>query len=53
MDSNHPVISSIILFQQGIKQGYEVLAFDAPAHGQSEGKTSNLLDYMEMIRKIN
>jgi predicted alpha/beta hydrolase family esterase len=35
-----------------IKQGYEVLAFDAPAHGQSEGKTISLPDYVEMIRKI-
>src|SRR5512139_148922 len=30
---------------RGIKQGYEVLAFDAPAHGISEGKKINLLDY--------
>ncbi len=37
---------------RGIKQGYEVLAFDAPAHGQSEGKTVTLPDYVDMIRKI-
>ncbi len=37
---------------RGIKQGYEVLAFDAPAHGQSEGKISTLPDYIEMIMKV-
>jgi predicted alpha/beta hydrolase family esterase len=37
---------------RGIKQGYEVLAFDAPAHGQSEGKTITLLEYIDMITKI-
>lgn len=37
---------------RGIKQGYEVLAFDAPAHGLSEGKTITLPEYIEMIRKI-
>ncbi|MEO7523552.1 MAG: alpha/beta hydrolase [Ferruginibacter sp.] len=33
-------------------KGYEILAFDAPAHGASEGKTVNALDYSEMIKKI-
>ncbi len=37
---------------RGIKQGYEVLAFDALAHGQSEGKTINLPQYVDMIRKV-
>jgi len=37
---------------KGIKQGYEVLAFDAPAHGQSEGKSVTLQDYVDMIRKV-
>ncbi|MGL6266974.1 MAG: alpha/beta hydrolase, partial [Chitinophagaceae bacterium] len=32
-----------------IKLGYEVVAMDAPAHGKSEGKTINLLDYIETI----
>jgi pimeloyl-ACP methyl ester carboxylesterase len=32
-----------------IKKGYEVVAMDAPAHGNSEGKTINLLEYIEMI----
>ncbi len=35
-----------------IKKGYEVLAFDAPAHGDSEGKTTNAVEYAEMIRKV-
>jgi len=35
-----------------IKKGYEVLAFDAPAHGNSEGKTTNALKYSEMIKKV-
>ncbi len=30
---------------------YEVLAFDAPAHGISEGKQVNALDYSRMIMK--
>lgn len=35
------------------QNGVEVLAFDAPAHGISEGKTVNALDYCNMIQKIN
>jgi len=30
-------------------KGYEVLAFNAPAHGNSEGKTVNVLEYSELI----
>lgn len=36
-----------------LKKGYEVLAFDAPAHGASEGKTTNAIEYSELIIKIN
>jgi len=36
-----------------VEKGYEVYAFDAPAHGGSEGKTVNALIYSEMIEKIN
>lgn len=32
-----------------IRLGYEVVAMDAPAHGKSEGKTINLLEYVETI----
>src|SRR5882757_5644780 len=31
-----------------INKGYEVLAFDAPAHGKSEGKTTNAVEYSVM-----
>ena len=34
-----------------IKKGYEVLAFDAPAHGASTGNTVNAVEYSEMIMK--
>jgi pimeloyl-ACP methyl ester carboxylesterase len=33
-------------------KGYQVLAFDAPAHGNSQGKTVNALDYCAMIKKV-
>lgn len=35
-----------------VKKGYEVLAFDAPAHGDSGGTTTNAIEYSEMIKKI-
>ena len=35
-----------------IQKGYEVMAFDAPAHGISEGTTVNGVDYADMIKKI-
>jgi len=35
-----------------IQKGYEVLAFDAPAHGISEGATITALDYANMIERI-
>ncbi len=36
-----------------VKKGYEVLAFDAPAHGRSGGKTINAPLYKKTIREIN
>ncbi len=36
-----------------VNKNYEVLAFDAPAHGASEGKTTNAVEYSELIKKIN
>jgi predicted alpha/beta-fold hydrolase len=36
-----------------LKQGFEVLAFDAPGHGSSEGKRINALLYRDMILVIN
>lgn len=35
-----------------IKKGYEVLAFDAPAHGKSTGKMINAVDYKNFILHI-
>jgi pimeloyl-ACP methyl ester carboxylesterase len=35
-----------------IKKGYEVLAFDAPAHGASTGKRINVVLYKEFIEKV-
>ena len=35
-----------------LKMGYRVLAFDAPAHGQSEGKHIHVVIYQEAIQKI-
>jgi alpha-beta hydrolase superfamily lysophospholipase len=36
-----------------LKEGFEVFAFDAPAHGLSSGKTINALLYKDMIIEIN
>ena len=38
---------------QLLKKGYEVLAFDAPAHGKSGGKQITLPLYVETIKSIN
>ena len=35
-----------------IKKGYEVLSFDAPAHGDSGGNTTNAVEYSAMIAKV-
>ena len=35
-----------------LKKGFRVLIFDAPAHGQSEGKYINILVYSAAIEKI-
>lgn len=36
-----------------LNAGFEVFAFDAPAHGLSSGKTINALLYSEMIEEVN
>ncbi len=36
-----------------IKKGYEVLAFDAPAHGHSSGKRITAIVYRDMIKYID
>lgn len=35
-----------------VKKGYEVLSFDAPAHGSSEGSTVNAVEYAAMVKKV-
>jgi alpha-beta hydrolase superfamily lysophospholipase len=35
-----------------IEKGYEVIAFDAQAHGNSEGASINALEYSKLIEKI-
>jgi pimeloyl-ACP methyl ester carboxylesterase len=35
-----------------VTRGFEVLAFDAPAHGNSEGDTTNAIEYSEMIKQV-
>lgn len=36
-----------------VKKGYEVVAFDAPAHGLSEGKQLNAIEYQNFISDIH
>lgn len=35
-----------------ITKGYEVVAFDAPAHGKSEGRTVNAMQYAELVHEV-
>jgi pimeloyl-ACP methyl ester carboxylesterase len=35
-----------------LKKNYEIVIFDAPAHGDSEGKTVNALEYSLMIKDV-
>jgi pimeloyl-ACP methyl ester carboxylesterase len=52
----HGFESSVVNFDKYvnglIKKGYEVLAFDAPAHGGSTGKTINAVVYKDMVLHI-
>jgi len=52
----HGFESSVINFDRYIspliKKGYEVLAFDAPAHGRSSGKTINAVIYKDFINTV-
>ena len=53
----HGYESSVINFERYIKPlaktGFEVLAFDAPAHGRSSGKQINAVAYKNFILHIN
>ncbi|MCI2227969.1 alpha/beta hydrolase [Polaribacter sp. MSW13] len=35
-----------------LEKGYMVVSFDGPAHGESTGKTTNLIEYIETIKSI-
>lgn len=52
----HGFESSVVNFDRYIKplirKGYEVLAFDAPAHGRSGGKTINAPLYKKTIQEV-
>src|SRR6476620_169836 len=49
----HGFESSVINFERYIeplvKKGYEVMAFDAPAHGRSSGKKITVLTYKNLV----
>jgi pimeloyl-ACP methyl ester carboxylesterase len=36
-----------------LEKGFMIISFDAPAHGKSTGKTTNLVEYIESIKMIN
>src|SRR6478672_8206508 len=52
----HGFESSVVNFDRYVKplvqKGYEVLAFDAPAHGRSSGKTINAMIYKDFIKAV-
>lgn len=52
----HGFESSIVNFDKYVqpltKKGFEVLGFDAPAHGKSTGKIINAVDYKNFILRI-
>lgn len=53
----HGFNSSVVKFERYVLplagKGYEVLAFDAPAHGYSSGKTLNVVEFKDMIKTIH
>lgn len=53
----HGFNSSVVKFEHYILplvvKGYEVLAFDAPAHGYSNGKTLNAIEFKELVKSIH
>jgi len=53
----HGFESSVLNFDRYImplvKKGYEIIAFDAPAHGRSGGKQINLPLYIRMLQQID
>lgn len=35
-----------------MREGYRVIGFDGPAHGQSEGKTTNIIEFEETLKAL-
>lgn len=35
-----------------VSQGYKVIAFDAPAHGKSQGRKTNVIEFSESIKEL-
>ena len=35
-----------------VDHGYKVIAFDGPGHGHSEGNSSNMVDFKELMCKL-
>ena len=52
----HGFESSVVNFERYVvplvKKGYEVLAFDAPAHGRSSGRKITVLTYKHLVQYI-
>lgn len=52
----HGYESSVLHFEPYVlpllKKGYEILAFDAPAHGRSAGRQLNAVDYKNFIHHL-
>ncbi len=52
----HGFESSVVNFDRYIsafvEKDYHVLAFDAPAHGRSTGKRTNVMDYQQLLRLV-
>ncbi len=36
-----------------VKNGYKVVAFDGPAHGASTGKSTNIIEFQEVLQSIS
>ena len=36
-----------------LEKGFMVISFDGPSHGNSSGKTTNLLEFIESVKEIN
>jgi esterase/lipase len=41
-----------LFVQELLKNGYRVVAFDAPGHGESQGRTTTILDYQEIMQQL-